>query len=86
MLSYKHTQIGYLILFILLALIVFYVWLYGVISIEIGSNFFVVAIMSLVLFILASFLTLKVTIDANYVRIKFGYGIFHKKFLIKEIV
>ena len=85
MISYKHTQIGYLMLFILLALIVFYTWLYGVISTEIDSNFVVVPIMSLVLFILASFSTLKVTIDENYVRIKFGYGIFHKKFPIKEI-
>ena len=41
--------------------------------------------MLLVLFILASFASLKVTIDKNYLRIKFGYGIFRKKFPLKEI-
>ena len=86
MISYKHTQTGYLILFTILALIVFYVRLYTIISTEIGSNFVIVALMFMVLFILASFVTLKVTIDENYVRIKFGYGIFRKKFPIKEMV
>ena len=86
MTSYKHTQIGYLILLILLALGLFYVWLYGVISTEIGSNFAIIAVMALILFMLASFSTLKVTIDENYLRLKFGYGIFWKKFPVREII
>ena len=85
MTSYKHTQIGYLILAVLLGLILFYVWLYGVISSEINSNFAVLALMAFILFILASFLTLTVTIDESYLRVKFGYGIFRKKFSLKEI-
>jgi hypothetical protein len=41
--------------------------------------------MVLVLFILTSFTTLTVSIDENYLRIKFGYGIFARKFALKEI-
>jgi hypothetical protein len=41
--------------------------------------------MLLILFILASFVTLTASIDENYLRIKFGYGIFQKKFSLKEI-
>jgi len=41
--------------------------------------------MVLILFILASFITLTASIDENYLRIKFGYGIFRKRFAISEI-
>ncbi|MBU4512271.1 hypothetical protein KKD19_03445, partial [Patescibacteria group bacterium] len=39
-----------------------------------------------ILFLLASFTTLDVMIDENYLRIKFGYGIFRKRFILKEII
>jgi hypothetical protein len=42
--------------------------------------------MALVLFILASFVTLTASIDEKYLKIKFGYGIFKKKFPLNEIV
>ncbi|MDI6717534.1 MAG: hypothetical protein QMD86_00570 [Patescibacteria group bacterium] len=42
--------------------------------------------MALILFILASFTTLTTSIDENYLRIKFGYVIFRKKFSASEIV
>ncbi|MDO8591084.1 MAG: hypothetical protein Q7R65_03860, partial [bacterium] len=51
-----------------------------------GTNFAVTAIMALILFILASFATLTVSIDENYIRVKFGYGIFRKKFPLNEII
>ncbi|OHA95436.1 MAG: hypothetical protein A3C62_02225 [Candidatus Zambryskibacteria bacterium RIFCSPHIGHO2_02_FULL_39_16] len=41
--------------------------------------------MIVILLILASFTTLTVSIDENYLRIKFGYGIFRKRFVISEI-
>ena len=41
--------------------------------------------MVIVLLILASFSTLNVNIDEKYLKIKFGYGIYRKKFLLKEI-
>ena len=42
--------------------------------------------MLLVVIIVLSFTTLNVTIDENYLRIKFGYGIFRKKFPLDEII
>lgn len=87
---YKHTQIGYLMLVVLLAVLVLFAWIQMTAraeapSIDSGANFAMTAIMALILFILASFTTLSVSIDANYVRIKFGYGLFRKKFAASEI-
>ena len=55
-------------------------------SVDSGTNLLVTSIMALILFILASFATLTVTIDKNYIGIKFGYGIFRKKFTLNEII
>ncbi|MBU0456742.1 MAG: hypothetical protein ABH824_07130 [Nanoarchaeota archaeon] len=38
------------------------------------------------MFLLASFSTLTVTVDNKNLKIKFGYGIFRKSFLLKEII
>lgn len=89
--NYKHTQIGYLILTVALAVLVLFVWVYVTasaepVSADSGTNFAVTSIMALVLYILASFGSLQVTIDGEYLRIKFGYGIYQKKFLLNEIM
>ena len=91
MTQYKHTQIGYLMLVVTLTMLVFFAWAYITARAEppsyySGTNFLITTIMVLILFILASFVTLTVFIDENYLRIKFGYGIFKKKFLLSEIV
>jgi len=80
--NYKHTQIGYLIIYILLALVIYF----GFILIQVDLNPIVIAIMFLIVLILASFTSLKVIIDENYLRIKFGYGIYRKRFSLKEII
>jgi len=90
MTSYKHTQIGYLMLVVTLAVLVLFAWVYITASaepasVDSGPNFAVTAIMVLILFILASFATLTVSIGENYLRIKFGYGIFRKKFAVNEV-
>lgn len=90
MTTYKHSQIGYLMLIITLAVLVLFVRLHITASAEpesvnSGTNFAVTAIMTLILFILASFTTLTVSIDKNYLRIKFGYGIFARTFPLREI-
>ena len=90
MTTYKHTQIGYLILVIALAVLVLFAWVHITAlaepaSVDSGPNFAVTAIMILILFILASFATLTTSIDENYFRIKFGYGIFTRMFPLKEI-
>ena len=87
---YKHTQIGYLMLVVLLAVLVLFAWAQITArleppSVDSGTNLLVTAVMVLILFILASFATLTVTIDKNYIGIKFGYGIFRKKFPLNEI-
>ncbi len=91
MATYKHTQIGYLMLVVTLAVLVFFAWLQITAraeppSVDSGTNFAVTAIMTLIIFILASFVTLTTSIDENYLRIKFGYGIFRKKFLLNGII
>ena len=87
---YKHTQIGYLMLVVTLAVLVLFAWVYITAlaeppSVDSGTNFAVSAIMVLILFILASFATLTASIDENYLRIKFGYGIFARKFELNKI-
>lgn len=91
MITYKHTQVGYLMLVVTLAMLALFGWLQITAraeppSVDSGTNFAVTATMALILFILASFATLTVSIDENYLGIKFGWGIFKKNFSLAEIV
>jgi hypothetical protein len=86
MAPYKHTQIGYLILSVLCAVLIFFIWLYGVITAETSIPAFAIGVMVFVIFILASFGTLTVSVDGQYVTIKFGYGVFRKRFSVSEVV
>ena len=79
---YKHTQIGYLIIFAFIAIVL----LFGIILTQDGFNSTVLTIMGFILFLLASFASLNVMIDENYLQIKFGYGIFRKRFMLREII
>ena len=79
---YKHTQIGRLMIFISLAFILYF----GFFSTKVDSGFTFFITMLLILFILFSFASLKVMIDEKYLKIKFGYGIFKKRFVLKEII
>ncbi len=79
---YEHTQIGDLIIFVLLVEVL----LFGFILIQASFDLILLAVMFLILFILTSFISLKVRIDENYLRIKFGYGIFKKRFILREII
>ncbi|MBI2990398.1 MAG: hypothetical protein HYY51_04430 [Candidatus Magasanikbacteria bacterium] len=90
MTPYKHTQIGYLMLVITLVVLVFFAWLQITAraeppSVDSGANFAITAIMALILFILASFSTLTVRIDEQFLKIRFGWGIFRKKFPLTDI-
>jgi len=91
MISYKHTQIGYLMIFITLAVLGLFTWVHLSAlaeppSFNSGPNFAISSVMVLILFILASFMTLIISIDEKYLGIKFGYGLFQKKLLLNEIV
>jgi len=89
--KYKHTQIGYLMIVVTLILLIFFVWVHITAaaeppSVDSGSNFAITAIMTSILFILVSFWSLQVCIDETYLHIKFGYGIYQKKFLLNEVI
>lgn len=90
MTTYKHTQIGYLMIAITLLVLALFGWLQITArmepaSVDSGANFLMTAIIALIIFILASLSTLTVTIDEQFLHIRFGWGIFHKKFLLSEI-
>jgi len=89
--NYKHTQFSYLMLIVTLAVLLLFAWLYMTASAELvstdsGPNFAITSIMAFILFILASFVTLQVVIDGEYLRIRFGFGIFQKKFSLNDIM
>ncbi len=88
---YKHTQIGYLMLIVTLAVLVLFGWMYSTASaeppsVDSGTNFAVTALMAFILFVLASFVSLRVSIDEKCLHIKFGYGVYQKKFLLSNIL
>ena len=60
--------------------LVFFAWIYGVVEAEASMPAFALGVMVFAVFILASFGALTVSVDERYVAIKFGYGIFCKKF------
>lgn len=89
--KYKHTQIGYLMVAVTLAVIVLFAQAQIQAraeppSTDSGTNFAVTATMVLILFILSSFCSLQIIIDDQYLRLKFGYGIYLKKFLLSDII
>jgi len=88
--NYKHTQIGYLIMAVTLIVLVLFAWVYSIAqaeppSYDSGTNFALTATMTVIIVVLTSFASLQVTIDEKYVHIKFGYGIYKKKFLLNDI-
>ena len=89
--NYKHTQIGYLMIVVTLVVLMLFEWAYITTaheppSVDSGNNLLTTGTMLIVLFILTSFTTLQVHIDKTYLHIKFGYGIFKKKFSLHDIV
>lgn len=89
--SYKHTQIGYLMIVVTLAVLAFFTRIQMMAraeppSIDSGTNLLVTTIMVFILLILASFTSLQVGIDEKYIRIKFGYGIYQKKFSLRDVL
>ena len=73
---YKHMQPGYLILFFLVLL---GVYLFFILK-QVGFHPFITIVVFGVLFILASFTSLHVNIDAKAINLQFGYGVYRKFF------
>ena len=88
--KYKHTQIGHLMIITTLAVAALFVWVYMTAanepaSVDSGSNVLVSAVMVLTLGFLASFTYLRVSVDEEYLSVIFGYGIYRKRFPLRDI-
>ena len=91
MTPYKHTQKGYLMIVVFILVFVLFAWTQITAraeppSVDSGTNFLVTSVMFIILFTLASFVTLTVSIVDNFIKLKFGFGIFRKQFLLSDIV
>jgi len=80
--TYNHTQIGNLIKYISIALSLYLLFIWIQSGFEEGILIFAVVLLVLV----SSFSSLNVMIDKEYLQIKFGYGIFRKRYLLNDIV
>lgn len=78
--TYTHTQTGYLAIVALFGVVA----CFGIILAQF-ANFTTLIVMLLIIFVVASFTSLTVTIDEDYLRLKFGYGLFRKRFLLRDI-
>ena len=76
---YRHTQKGYLVLFVIAVTAV----LFAIIISQGERSPWVIGLMAFILLVLASFAALTVTIDHNELRIRLG--VFRKAFRLSEI-
>lgn len=89
--TYKHTQTSYLMLVVTLAVMVFFARAQIMAaaeppSVDSGTNLLVTSIMVLILLVLTSRVSRQVIIDGKYLRIKFGYCIYQKKFSLNDVM
>lgn len=84
MTPYKHKQVGHLILWTTFFTALLFSWLHLIIPPEENSIFLTIVMVSIIL-ILLSFSSLQTIVDEKFVRIKFSWGIFSKKFLLGDI-
>lgn len=79
--SYNHTQTGKWIIYftIAMALYLTFVW------VQTGFDKSTFYISIIAIFMLLSFKSLTISIDKENIQIKFGFGIFKKYYLLKEI-
>jgi len=79
---YKHTQKGYLIIYITILILALFIYILAEVQFEIVE----LIIMLIAIAVLSSFLSLHVKVDETYLKLKFGYGLFKKKFLLTDII
>lgn len=89
--EYKHTQIGYIMMFsTFFVLAVFFQAHFAAIretpSIDSGTNFLITSLMTGIICILISMSTLTVFIDKTHIGLKFGFGIYRRKFQLSDIL
>lgn len=79
--KYNHTQIGVLMIIVLIAITFLFIYIVYLNWVE----FYSLTSMILIFLILLSFLTLNVNIDDDALNIKFWYWLYTNSFLLKEI-
>lgn len=78
---YKHTQIGYLIIVLMITVLFLMAYLMTVL----GFNWIGFAVIFLLLACLILFGTLTVAIEKGFIEIRFGPGVFKKKIRLEDI-
>jgi len=79
--EYKHTQIGYLLLIIYSAVILFI----GYLNFVTGFNSIALAGLIILLIAMGLFATLTVAVNDRMIKLRFGLGIIRKVFLLKDV-
>ena len=87
---YKHTQISYLMIIITLIILGIFSRAYitsaaEAPAVDSGNNLLMTALMVLILATISSFISLQVYVDQNHIRLKFGYGMIKKTFMLNKI-
>ncbi len=78
---YKHTQVGYLIIAVMAAVIV----LIGVILAITGINWIAIGVLVVIMVALGLLSSLTVVIEEDGVEVRFGPGLIRKRFELSEI-
>lgn len=79
---YKHTQIGRLMIYLMLLEILIFSWLAAALENKAGTIITLLA----VLLILSQFSALTVIVDRDFIKIRFGAGIFRKNITRSQII
>ncbi len=82
---YKHTQKGYFVIIGALSIALCYTVIYRLLPAGIDTTLSTTLVV-LIIFILLSFSSLQTVISENYLSIKFGWGIFQKRFLLDDVL
>jgi hypothetical protein len=88
--KYSHTQYSFFMILVTLSAGTFFTWVYLSAlaeppSYDSGPNLAVNSVMLLILYVLESFVSLRVRIDEKYLSIKYGLGLYQKKFILNDI-
>ena len=78
---YKHTQVGYLIIIVMAAVMV----LIGIILANAGINWIAIGVLVLIAVALVLFSSLTVVIRKDELEVRFGPGLIRKRFSLNEI-
>lgn len=79
--TYKHTQIGYLLIATLGAAVLMIAYLTVITKFSLGA----ILLLAFMILCLALFATLTVEVNERAIHIQFGMGAIHKSFLLQDI-